>query len=91
MTSSGILLPTSGTAKKGNEGKKELSGPFLVEISVIIDLMENNYLKVKCTYIQLVYSQYNPFQTYVGFQGMTFRIHSTTIPLKTVRRKNDCI
>ena len=56
MTPSGILLPTSGTAKKGNEGKKELSGPFLVEISVIIDLMEKYYLKVKCTYIALVYS-----------------------------------
>lgn len=69
MTPSGILLPTSGTAKKGNEGKKELSGPFLVEISVIIDLMEKYYLKVKCTYIQLVYSQYKPIPNIRGFSG----------------------
>ena len=63
ITSGDILLSISGTHKKGSEGKKELSGYFLVEISVVIDLVKTHYLKGKCTYTQLLHSQYNPFQT----------------------------
>lgn len=52
-----------GTNRRGNEGKKELSGYFLVEISVVVDLVKTYYLRVKCIYTQLLHSQYKPFQT----------------------------
>lgn len=63
ITSGDILLSISGTSRRGNEGKRELSGYFLVEISVVVDLAKTYYLRVKCIYTQLLHSQYKPFQT----------------------------
>lgn len=82
-------MSTSDTDKNGNEGNKELSGYFLVEISLVIDLVKKYYLQVKYTYIKLLHSQYNPFQTYVLFHCMKLKILYTTVPLKTVHMKND--
>lgn len=63
ITSGDILLSISGTSRRGNEAKRELSGYFLVEISVVVDLAKTYYLRVKCIYTQLLHSQYKPFQT----------------------------
>lgn len=89
ITSGDILLSISGTHKKGSEGKKELSGYFLVEISVVTHLLKTHYLKGKCTYTQLLHSQYNPFQISVVFHCMKFRVFYTTVPLKTVHMKSN--
>lgn len=89
ITSGDILLSISGTHKKGSEGKKELSGYFLVEISVVTHLLKTHYLKGKCTYTQLLHSQYNPFQISVVFHCVKFRVFYTTVPLKTVHMKSN--
>lgn len=58
------LLSISVTDKKGNEGSKELSGYFLSEISLAIDLVKKILgEKVRHNYIQLLHSPHNPFQT----------------------------
>lgn len=57
-----ILLSISISDKKGNEGNKELSDYFLVEILLVIDLVKKYYLKVKYYYTQLLHSQYNPLE-----------------------------
>lgn len=57
-----ILLSISISDKKGNEGNKELSDYFLVEILLVIDLVKKYYLKVKYYSTQLLHSQYNPLE-----------------------------